>query len=162
MHIRHTAAAVAAALVLGAAVPAARAFDLTGLWVGNLDCKGFSGVRTKFKVRGINMFITHDAANRYILVQVNGQTYQGVTVDDVSKPNKGEMALANCGTDDDLLTVGASDEMGRFTVQTSSAKGTGSIKGSTIVSAGSVLEISTCKWSFKRRDLTDPGIVTCP
>jgi hypothetical protein len=63
-----------------------------------------------------------------------------------------------CGTDDDLGT-GAYDELGRLSVVTKPAKGTGSMKGVSHFSTPAP-SAYTCKWKLKRTNPANPGVTT--
>lgn len=86
-------------------------------------------------------------------------SYNGIAVADAKKPDKGDVMLTICGTDDDLGS-GEFDELGRFKVTTKPAKGSGAISGFSVYSANNPPEAYTCKWKLKRTSTSAPVVQT--
>ncbi len=146
-----------------AGATSARAFTLTGTWEGTYACKGVTSTGKDAYVDQLVAKITQVGTGVGAEITFNGNPfrYNGIAVANVTKPDKGDVVLVLCGTDDDTGT-GLYDELGRFGVTTKPAKGTGSIKG---ISQFSTPEPAayTCKWKLKRTDATDPVVtVACP
>lgn len=146
--------------VAGVAIAATsvQAFDLTGTWEGTYTCKG-SNVGEKDSYQDVLVAqITQTGTGVGLAITFTGAPfkYNGIAVANAAKPDKGDLVVTLCGTDDDLST-GAYDELGRLSVVTKPAKGTGSIKG---VSSFSTPAPSTytCKWKLKRTNPANPAV----
>jgi hypothetical protein len=154
--------------ILLAAAPHAGAFDLTGTYSGKYACKGVvtndpSG-KNSYSSDGTLRVTETGAAIGLFLDFTGGITYQysGAAVPDVKKPDaKGEIPIVLCGTND-VLAGGSHDELGRLKVSVKPGALSGKITGMSVYSdldAGAY----TCKWSFKRTDVTDPAVsIVCP
>lgn len=145
------------------AATSARAFDLTGTWEGTYKCKGSNQGVKDVSEDDIVAQITQvgNAIGAAITFSGNPFKYNGIAVANAAKPDKGDVVLVLCDSDDDLST-GAFDELGRFSIVTKPAKGTGSLKGSSQYSSPSPAAY-TCKWKLKRTDPADPQVTTaCP
>jgi hypothetical protein len=145
------------------AATSAQAFDLTGTWEGTYTCKGSNqGVKDAYE-EALVAQITQagNAIGAAITFSGTPYKYNGIAVANATKPDKGDVVLVLCGSDDDLST-GAYDEIGRFSIVTKPAKGTGSLKGSSQFSTPSPAAY-TCKWKLKRTDPANPVVTTaCP
>jgi hypothetical protein len=158
------AALAATAVALLAAAPSARAFDITGSWSGTYKCKGsLDGVKDSYEdtlEAGITQVGT--AVGASISFTGNLFSYNGLAVANATKPDKGDLMIAICGTDDDL-GAGVYDEIGRLTVTTKPSKGSGTIKGTSNYASTGPPQAYTCKWQLKRTSTVDPAVATsCP
>jgi hypothetical protein len=157
--------AAAAALVAGTvAAGGALAFDVTGTWEGTYKCKGvFDGLKDKYEDALVaNITQTGTAVGADITFDGDLFSYNGLAIANAAKPDKGDLTVVICGSDDDLST-GEFDEFGRLTVTTKPLKGTGSIKGTSYYSTTGPVQVYTCKWKLKRTSTVNPNTaVSCP
>ncbi|MBI3769722.1 MAG: hypothetical protein HY271_14710 [Deltaproteobacteria bacterium] len=153
--------------ILLAAAPRADAFDLTGTYTGKYACKGVvtndqSGKNSY--TSDATLRVTQTGAAIGLFIDFTGSTYQysGAAVPDVKKPEaKGEMPIVLCGTND-VLAGGEYDELGRLKVSAKPGALAAKITGTSVYS-DLVAGAYTCKWSFKRTDLTNPAVaISCP
>lgn len=152
------ALAAAVTLVLGAAVAPAHAFDLTGHWIGKWSCKDFDGVKFNEGANPSLMAITE--AGGTMNVSIDNVGYNGTAIADAKKPDeKGEAVLISCATSNVLTTDFA--EIVRATVKTKIGSFKATFKAVSVF-ADNTPEVGTCKFSFKRVDTLDPGVLACP
>ena len=162
IHGFRTLVAMAGIIVAGAT---AHAFDLTGTWVGTYACKGTNGEKDSYVsdvVANITQAGTAIGAN--VTIAGTPYKYNGIAVANTAKPDKGDLMLVLCATDDDLNSgpFNAYDELGRFSVVTKPAKGTGAIKGTSLYSSPDP-SAYTCKWKLKRTNTTNANVTAaCP
>ena len=142
------------------------AFDLTGTWEGTYACKGsVNGEKDKYvdpMVANITQVGTAVGAN--VLLDGSPYKYNGIAVANAAKPDKGDAMFVLCNSDDDLNAgpFNAYDELGRFSVVTKSAKGTGTIKGTSVYSSPQT-RVYTCRWKLKRTSTANPNVtIACP
>jgi hypothetical protein len=149
------------ALCLAAGLPAA-AFDLTGHWEGSWSCSAFdAGFKTKEFNKESTLAITSIGDGTFRAILDNDLDYRGIEIPDAAKPEKGEIGFVSCGANDNLVLF-PFVEFGRFKISTSEERGTGSLSGTTTWSRDAT-HIATCKYKFKRVDVTDPGLTyACP
>ena len=158
---------------VGLLIPEATAIDLTGTWVGNQTCTIISPTGDKDssgKIKGLTLKITQDAFDPTLhymyFVEVN-RNYNGVVLDEF-KPSgapvpKAIATFVSCPTA--TATPGFADlpkgsEMVsanfQFGILDKLAKGTSLV----FAEDGSQ---QSCTWNtFRRVDITDPGIGPCP
>jgi hypothetical protein len=160
---RFAAALFAVVLVLTVA-PSVRAFELDGHWSGTYKCKGnFGGEKDAYE-DALEADITQTGTAVGALITFSGTpySYNGLAVADAAKPDKGDLMLTICGTDDDLGS-GEFDELGRFKVTTKPAKGSGAISGVSLYASTNPAQAYTCKWKLKRTSTSAPAVPTsCP
>ncbi len=162
--IRFAACIPAAVLVAALAAPPAYAYDLGGHWSGVYKCKGSFGGDKDSYTDALEADITQagTAVGANISFSGTPYSYNGLAVADSKKPDKGDLMLTICGTDDDLGS-GQYDELGRFKVTTKPTKGSGSISGASYYSSTSPPQAYTCKWKLKRTSTSAPVVpTTCP
>ncbi|MBI3769721.1 MAG: hypothetical protein HY271_14705 [Deltaproteobacteria bacterium] len=159
----HVAFLVAAFLL--ASTPVVRAFDLTGTYAGKFACKGVTTGQAGGKLSFTNetaLAVKQSASA--ISLRANGASnqYVAIAIPDPKKPDdKGNIALALCGTDDKLAS-GTFDEIGRLKVSAKPGALAAKMTGFSIYS-DTVAGVLTCKWSFKRTDTVIPAQSTaCP
>ena len=150
-----------AVLALSLAAMPAAAFDLTGHWEGSWSCSEFDeGVKTKQSNKESTAAISSLGNGTFRAVIDEGYDYRGIEITNAEKPDKGEIAIALCGTNDDLKNF-PFVELGRFKVSTSET-GSGSLSGTTIWS-DNASHVATCKYKYKRIDTTNPNLTyPCP
>ncbi len=149
------------AVMLAAATSPAHAFDVSGHWSGTYACKGsFDGEKASF-TSALEADLTQSGAvvGANILFDGTPYSYNGLAVFGLAKPDKGDLMLVICGTDDNLNST-TYDELGRLKVTTKPAKGTGTISGFSIYSRSDPPRLYTCKWKLKRTSAVDPGVPT--
>jgi len=146
-------------IATGAALPAA-AFDLTGHWEGKWSCTVFdSGAKDKDGNSESTFDVTSLGNNTFGARIDDNLNYRGIEIPNATKPEKGELAIAHCGGNDDLTTQPFA-ELGRWKVTTKAEKGT--ISGITIWSNDST-HVATCKYKYKRSNTANPNLTyTCP
>jgi hypothetical protein len=146
------------AFSLVAALPAA-AFTLTGHWEGSWSCTVFEdGVKTTDGNKNSTLEVT-SLGDAFAARFDGNYDVRGVEIDDLTKPEKGEISFAHCGTNDDLTGPNGS-ELGRLKVSTSGERGT--LSGISIWSARPY-HIATCKYKFTRVDTVNPNLIyACP
>lgn len=152
------------ALILAADITRARAFDLTGHWVGAWTCKGFDDTKFNDQNKASTLDITqtgntiHAAFEKLFL-------YTGAAIPDPAKPEKGEVVLADCHTNAVLGTEDGNSEIIRAPVATKPGSAKASFKGLSILENDVVPfgeQVQTCKYSYKRIDTDDPAVGSCP
>jgi hypothetical protein len=80
---------VTTALMLHAGVMSARAFDLTGHWVGTWTCKGFDGAKFSDQNKTSTLDITQSGTAIHAAFE-GLFLYAGAAVPDPAKPEQGE------------------------------------------------------------------------
>lgn len=139
----------------------ASAFDLTGTWSGRVSCSGVLAGRKQMIKRAPSTLLIQQSAGVHI--SADGIFYNANDIADLTRPTRGELAVVRCGTSSNLSGGEFGGEFGRFKVSTNPAKGTGSLRGTSIrtdiVLASTVY---TCKWSYKRTSLSVPPLDGCP
>ena len=156
------ALAVAAA-PLGLAAPAS-AVDLTGTWEGSYTCQGFDGVNFKTGNKNSVLLIFQDGITFSADLDAGDFVYNGVAIDDDADPQgKGNLIMNQCGTDA-IPLQGAESEMMRLAIKVNPDKGTGALKGVSIVEFvdNGVGTVVTCKLKFKRVSTTVAKFAGCP
>ena len=156
-------ALVFAAAPLGLGSPADAA-DLTGTWEGSYTCQGFDGVNFKTGNKDSVLLISQEGSNFSADLDAGDFVYNGVVIDDDSDPQgKGNLIMNQCGTDPFPLE-GAEAEMMRMTIKVNPDKGTGALKGVSIVEFvdNAVPTVVTCKLKFKRVSTTVAKFTGCP
>jgi hypothetical protein len=148
-----------AGLLLSTATPLC-AFDLTGNWIGKWSCKGFDGAKFKSANPTSTLAITQVGDTIAASLDNGDFLYNGRAITDVVKPEKGEVVLAQCGTDN-LPAAGPEGEIVRAAVKTKPDTFKASFKALSIFD-DDFPGVGTCKYSFKRQDQTEPGIAPCP
>jgi hypothetical protein len=149
---------VLAALVAAAPLPAL-GFDMVGTWEGKQVCSGFDfdGQGARFQIESL---ITVSQSGDQVFLRVGERDYAGLKIDDPRKPERGRLYLVRCSTDNVPGTLDELewDETADVSIKTK-ANGAGSLKGfSTFID---ISGIGSCKWKYKRVDLTDPGLTGC-
>ncbi len=150
-------------------VSQARAFDLTGAWSGVRKCKDLDvGVKDKF-TDPFTAQITQSGNAIGILMDFGGgpnTPYAGLANFLPAKPDKGELAMIHCGTDDVVGDANTYDSIGRMQVTTKPGKVKATIKGTTIFSDPDAVSplVGTCTWKLTRTANPGPTTVTtvCP
>jgi hypothetical protein len=151
-------AALVTLLAVLAAAPLA-AFDLTGTWEGTLDCAEFDGAKSRRQVAGSVMRISQ--AGDVITASLDDLVFfKGRAIEDLAKPEKGEIVFYRCGTDNQPL-AGGQGEIVRAKVKTRAGTERASLRGLSIVE-GATRRDGTCRYTFRRRDTTDASVPTCP
>ena len=144
-------------LVLGAVVPAAHAFDLTGHWIGKYTCKGYDGTRFSLKSEQPADFTQIGSEVRFHYDDGNDFVFIGLAIPDAKKPDeKGEVMLVECSNTNDPTVY---SEIVRAQVRTKQEKGKGTFSGVSLYVDG---EAGTCKYKYKRLDTINPGLGACP
>jgi len=148
--------------VFSTSAPAAHAFDATGTWEGRFSCRHFDGAKFRFEMKPSTLRISQSGSTLNVDLNDGGFRYHGQAIDDDKSPDKGEVLLAQCGTDDVAGTGFA--EMLRAVVKTRPSKGTGSFRGVSIFEGdfGGGRQFGTCKYRFKRTSTADPNAQSCP
>ena len=156
--------AILAAVLVTALASSARAFELDGHWSGTYKCKGSANGEKDSYEDTLEADITQTGTAVGASISFSGTvySYNGLAVADAAKPDKGDLMLTICGTDDDLGS-GEFDELGRLKVTTKPTKGSGSISGISLYSANNPPDAYTCKWKLKRTSTSAPTVPTsCP
>jgi hypothetical protein len=142
---------------------AGQAFDATGTWEGSVSCRHFDGAKFRFKNKLSTLHISQSGTDLNAEFAGGVFQYHGHAIDDDGKPGEeGEVLLVQCGTDE---VAGAGfGEMLRAAVKTKPAKGTGSLRGTSIFEGdfGGGWQFGTCKYQFKRTSTANPGVSACP
>ena len=159
--IRFRLAFGVAALLASALAPAATAFDLTGTWEGRWSCQGFDGAKFRSS-NGVSTLLVTQVGNALnVNMDAGDYLYTGGAIPDAASPDtKGEIALAQCGTDN-IPLAGPDSEILRARVKTNPESGAGVIKALSILES-SIPDVLTCKYSYKRVDTADPAVGGCP
>lgn len=158
------AAGMLAAVLVATLAPPARAFELDGHWSGTYKCKGVSGGEKDSYEDALEADVTQSGTAVGATISFSGTpySYNGLAIADAAKPDKGDLMLTICGTDDDLGS-GVFDELGRFKVTTKPAKGSGAISGVSVYADNNPPGAYTCKWKLKRTSTSAPVVPTsCP
>lgn len=144
--------------------------NLTGTWQGKIVCSGTAHGAGKIKhtFNNVKLYITQNSNTISIDRNDGGDLdaspidFTGFVIADLKKPTlKGQAAVTNCNSSNDIFTGGYS-ELTNLSVAADSEKAKGTLKGSSIYSypssLGHALEVGQCKWQFKLIDPTDPLI----
>ena len=133
----------AAPLVLAAAAGAA---NLTGTWEGSYSCQGFDGENYKTGDKESVLLITQEGQVVSANIDTDLFIYNGLVIDDDLDPaGKGNLVMNQCGTDA-IPAEGPEGEIVRMSIKVNADKGTGALKGVSIV---------------EFLDKNGPGVVTC-
>jgi hypothetical protein len=140
----------------------ASAFDLTGSWEGRWSCQGYDGAKFRSGNSRSTLLITQNGNTLAVDMDGGSYFYNGGAIPDGSSPTtKGEIVLAQCGTNN-LPLAGADDgEILRAKVTADAEKETGSIKGLSILESA-IPDVLTCQYSYKRSSTANPGVAACP
>jgi sucrose-6-phosphate hydrolase SacC (GH32 family) len=148
------------ALASASLASSAGAVDLTGTWEGSYTCQGFDGASFKAGNKTSTLLIFQNGTTFVANLDQGKDVYTGAVINDSSKPEAlGEMVMNQCGTDPVPL-AGAEGEIVRMKVKVDAAKGTGSLKGISILETP-LPDVVTCKFKFKRINTTPGKFVTC-
>lgn len=151
---------LAAALALASG---ASAFDLTGTWAGRWSCQGYDGSKFRSSSKDSVLRVTQTGSSLAVDLDDGLYRYNGGAIfDDKSPTTKGEIALVQCGTDN-VPFDGPEGEIVRAKVKADAAKGTGSLKGVSLVEFSDIeiTDVLTCKYSYKRISTEDPAVPPC-
>lgn len=154
------AATFVALLAITLAAPSARAYDLTGTWVGKYTCTGFDGAKFKSDSKNSTFKITQTGNAIAADLDNAAYRYNGAPIPDSAKPEKGEAVFVECSNDNVPLSGGES-EIIRWSVKTKAGTFKATLKGLSIFE-DNLGGVGTCKYSLKRVDTADPGILGCP
>ncbi len=111
--------AAAGSLFLSAAsAPAVHAFDLTGTWIGKWACKGFDGEKFKVGNKESTLQIVQTGDTLIASIDAGAFVFNGGVLTDNVKPEKGEVVLNQCGTDNLPLAGTEESEIMRASVKT--------------------------------------------
>ncbi len=133
-------------------------FSIDGTRTGSIKCKGLSnGAKDKFLLVP-TMRIAQSAFDVGIDLDFGGGSishYVGLANPGAKKPEKGELVIVSCGTDDQVGVPTAPDELGRMSISSKPGRVKASFKGTTIFSnladPGPLPAAGyTCKWKFVR------------
>lgn len=164
MQSRTFVLAVFTSLAAASVAPAAHAFDLTGHWVGKWSCKGFDGTRFTDVNKTSTLAITQ--TGNALTIDEDGRFLVGAAIPDAAKPNeKGEVALITCGINTVFALEDEDSEVIRASVKAKPAVVKATLKGLGVLENNLTQfgqEIQTCKYSYKRIDVTPPGLNGCP
>jgi hypothetical protein len=161
---RRFALAVVVALVttgLSTWPTSAAAVNLTGTWSGKAVCKGlFNGNKTNDIFQQFDAKITQSGAD--LNMSFFGHTYAGGIQDDNTNPTKkAQGTFIDCATVPDYNTLDFYSEMGSFSVTVNTVDDTKTtLKANSVYTTGTN-NFQTCKWTFKRVDMADPGVGDC-
>lgn len=158
MRTMRSIGAVVVATCIGAAAPAA-AFDLGGTWAGKISCQGvFNGASQSLTLTPTLLI---DGSSSFDLA-VDGVHYTAVPYPAAGKPDKGEIAVVQCGTSATVSGGEFGGEFGRMKVATNPVKGTGSLSGTSFrASELFAASLYTCRWSFKRVSAAPVAVGGC-
>ena len=148
---------VVALLGLVIAAPDARAFDLTGTWVGKIACRGrLNGNRDVLTIKPSTLLVSELPTLR---LSADGLFYTAIEFPDISDPRRGEVALIRCDTSPVRSGGEFGGEFGRMKVKARPDTGAGTITGTTLrATVAPASTIYTCHWAYKRVDTADPGL----
>jgi hypothetical protein len=171
MRIRLIVTTLVVAVASTMAATSARAFDLTGHWVGKYSCKGFAAPFTS-DGKLVNKFTTGSDPSTLVITQ-NGATfgaiidpgngtfrYNAFAMTGVKDANNGEVVFLGCSTGNTLPPASTGAEILRASVKTKAGTFKASFKGISIF-ADDFPEVETCKYTYKRVDTNDPGVDVC-
>jgi hypothetical protein len=157
-------AALLATLIAGATVPPAPAFDLTGHWVGKWTCKGFDGAKFKDENKTSTLDITQSGAAIHAMFE-QAFVFDGVAIPDAAKPEKGEVVLLDCHTNNIAVPGDGNSEVIRASVATKAASTKAAFKGVSILEnnvAPFGEQVQRCKYAYLRVSTNDLAVGTCP
>jgi hypothetical protein len=166
MKLSASSIVVACALILSATPATSQnAPDLTGTWTGRWSCRSFDGAKFNEKKNPSTLRITQSGGT--LAAHIDGPQppqffYNGALISDGRKPaHKAEVVLSQCGTDNQPVAGPTEAEIVRAQVKTkpNSAKAS-FVAASIFVNDGPT--VVTCRYSYKRLETTDPGVVACP
>lgn len=146
-------------LFLTTAVTSARAFDATGTWLGKWSCKDFDGTKFTEGQRESTLLVSQSGDVLAIDLDGGAYRYNGRSLNDAAKPEKGEAIFVSCGIDNQPF-VGGLAELIRVAVKTKLGAVKATLKGQSIFENGA--SVGTCKYTFKRVSTQDPNVSDCP
>lgn len=146
--------------------------DISGTWVGKLQCKGYDGGNKTTTILETSepligpLFISQSGTD--INMQIAGVLYNGAVRADLGRPEKLVVgSFVSCQTSDDY-SLGIS-EVGTFLmtfVEKNDLKTTfrgDSVYGLAGIPPGAPSQtFEACKWSFSRTDAANPLVGACP
>jgi hypothetical protein len=142
---------------------AAGAADITGTWEGSYSCQGFDGVNYKTGNKTSTLLIAQEGNTFSASIDAGLFVYNGVVIDDDAAPlTKGNLVMNQCGTDS-FPAAGAEGEIVRMAIKVNAEKGTGALKGVSIVEFidETVPTVVTCKLKYKRVSTTTTKFLGC-
>ncbi len=152
-------------MLLIALTTPARAFDLTGHWVGKASCKGLADGQTF--ARKTDVVADVSESGRDVNFEFQGFALlsgaSGIAVPSAKNADKGEVGFVSCGTE----PVPIFGVTGSGKVATKPSKGTGSIKFVAVVAGkdlgglGVTDGVFTCTFGLKRVSTTTPAVGGC-
>jgi hypothetical protein len=142
---------------------AAGAADITGTWEGSYNCQGFDGVNYKTGNKTSTLLISQEGTTFSASIDAGLFVYNGVVIDDDADPQaKGNLVMNQCGTDP-FPAAGAEGEIVRMAIKVNPDKGTGALKGVSIVEFidEATPTVVTCKLKYKRVSTTVAKFAGC-
>lgn len=143
---------------------AAGAATLTGTWEGSYNCQGFDGVNYKTGNKDSVLLIAQEGATFSASIDAGTFVYNGIVIDDDADPQgKGNLVMNQCGTDS-FPAEGAEGEIVRMSIKVNADKGTGALKGVSVVEfldKGNPTVV-TCKLKYKRVSTAPVKFTGCP
>jgi hypothetical protein len=155
-------AGLAFLLASGSVADAAFALDLTGTWQGKWSCTGSDGAKFSDANATSTMLVSQAGNSLQVTMDGGGFHYAGGIIADTAKPEaKGQGVLVNCGTNNSAFD-GPEGELIRITVKAKAGSSDVALKGSSIFEGNSPTPyVGSCKYSFRRTDVTDPVVPAC-
>lgn len=159
MPVRRTAVFVLSLLFFTAAGAPADAFDATGTWLGRWSCKDFDGQKFSEGARDVTILVTQ--TGDFLAMDFDGGAYRynGRSLNDAAKPDKGEVVFVSCGIDNQPFAGGLS-EIIRVAIRTKLGAVKATFQGQSVFEQGA--SVGTCKYTFKRVSTQDPNVSDCP
>jgi hypothetical protein len=147
------------ALLVTVIVAPARAFDATGTWLGKWSCKDFDG--KKFSEGNPESTLQISQNDDVLAIDLDGGSYRynGRSLNDAAKPEKGEAVFASCAIDNQPF-VGGLSEIIRVAIKTKPGALKATLKGQSIFENGA--SVGNCKYTFKRVSDQNPNVSDCP
>jgi hypothetical protein len=143
---------------------AAGAANLTGTWEGSYSCQGFDGENYKTGNKDSVLLISQEGQIFAANIDNDTFVYNGLVIDDDADPaGKGNLVMNQCGTDA-IPGEGPEGEIVRMAIKVNADKGTGTLKGVSIVEFFDKTGpgVVTCKLKYKRVSTTVAKFNGCP
>ncbi len=158
--------------LLLASAPAA-ALNLTGTWAGKFNCSGFDGEKFFFVQKGQSLEISQTVDDKVSVLWLDkgkpSASYSGFVLGDLRNAKvfdaKGRMAIAACGTKQDLTT--GFSEIVNLTANLNRAIGKGTLVGASLYTDTFPISqtetghaVVQCQWIYHLVDTADPHVGT--
>ncbi len=139
----------------------AAAFEASGIWIGKRTCTGFGTDHGKIAIKNLGSTLAIFQAGPHVAIELDGFfRFSAIAIENPKKLGTGHLGIVRCGTSDSFYPFGL-HEVGRLTISTK-PNGKATIRGTSIQAVAFLSDaVQTCKWSYKRFQVSFPGVAIC-